>query len=126
MEIQPADTIVLWLIRWAAMLVSRYVVGKDGRTPYERKRGRKCRTPTCKFGEQVFYRELAMDKKGIDAPWHEGTWLGHARESNEHGIGTAAGVLRAHSIKRQDNTKQWDADAIRACLLYTSPSPRDS
>ena len=56
-KIQPSVSIVLWLIRWAAMLVSRYVVGKDGRPPYERKRGRKCRTPACKFGEQVLYRE---------------------------------------------------------------------
>ena len=63
-----------------------------------------------------------MDKKGLDTPWHEGTWLGHARESNEHVIGTAAGVLRAHSIKRQDHTKQWDADAIRA-LTGTPQQP---
>ena len=60
MELQPSDKIIPWLIRWSAMLISRYAVGKDGRTPYERKRGRKCRTPACKFGEQIHYRELAL------------------------------------------------------------------
>ena len=34
-----------WLIRWAAMLLSRYKVGPDGKTGYERRRGRKCRIP---------------------------------------------------------------------------------
>ena len=72
MELQPADNIIPWLIRWAAMLISRYTVARDGRTPYERKRGRKCRTPACRFGEQVHYRELAMDKKGLGTPWHVG------------------------------------------------------
>jgi len=91
-------------------------VGKGGRTPYERKRGRKCRTPACKFGEQVHYRELATDKKGLDTPWHLGIWLGHARESNEHVIGTSLGVIRAHSIKRQEPSKQWNADAIRTVV----------
>ena len=63
-----------------------------------------------------------MDKKGLDTPWHEGPWLGHARESNEHVIGTNAGVIRAHSIKRQDASRQWNADAVRA-LTGTPQQP---
>ena len=35
------DNIVLWMVRWAAMLCSRYLVGKDGRTAFERRRGRR-------------------------------------------------------------------------------------
>ena len=33
------DEIVPWMIRWAAMVPSRYLVRRDGRTPYERRRG---------------------------------------------------------------------------------------
>ena len=39
------DVATYWMIRWAAMVASRYLVGKDGRTAYERRRGRPCRTP---------------------------------------------------------------------------------
>ena len=33
LKLACTDVIVLWMIRWAAMLCSRYAVGKDGRTP---------------------------------------------------------------------------------------------
>ena len=52
-KLQPGDAITAWMIRWAAMLYSRYAVGKDGRTPYERRRGRRCRVPAVSFGERV-------------------------------------------------------------------------
>ena len=62
-KIEPGDIIVEWLVRWAAMLSSRYMVGADGRTPYERRRGRPCRTPTACFGETVFYKQLHAEIK---------------------------------------------------------------
>ena len=33
--------IMQWMVRWAAMLLSRYKVGSDGKTGFERRRGRK-------------------------------------------------------------------------------------
>ena len=33
--IKPGEVITEWLVRWAAMLASRYLVGKDGRTGFE-------------------------------------------------------------------------------------------
>ena len=87
-----------WLIRWAAMLISRYSVGRDGLTPIERRRGRPCRLPTCIFGECVWYRLIRVGESGVDkfdSEWRKGVWLGHTRNSNEHVIGTPEGVLRA-------------------------------
>ena len=39
-EIEADKPIKPWLIRWAAMSVSRFMVGKDGKTPYQRLKGR--------------------------------------------------------------------------------------
>ena len=41
-KLQSTDPILLWLIRWVAMAYSRFKVGADGKTPYERQKGRKC------------------------------------------------------------------------------------
>ena len=35
-EILEYEPIMPWLVRWAAMSVSRFLVGKDGKTAYER------------------------------------------------------------------------------------------
>jgi len=37
-DIGSQDVIAQWLVRWSAMLPSRYLVGKDGRTAFERRR----------------------------------------------------------------------------------------
>ena len=73
-KIEPGDIIVEWLVRWAAMLSSRYMVGADGRTPYERRRGRPCRTPTACFGETVFYKQLHAEvkQKKFESDWFKG------------------------------------------------------
>ena len=57
-KLEGKDNIVQWLVRWGAMVPSRFLVGKDGKTAFERSRGRPCNTPTDKFGEKVWYKEL--------------------------------------------------------------------
>ena len=56
MKLECNEAIVMWMVRWAALLVSRFLVGKDGRTDYERRTGRKCRIPVVPFGEKLWYK----------------------------------------------------------------------
>ena len=101
-ELKSDDIIVQWMIRWAAMLVSRCSTGKDGLTPYERRRGRRCRIPMVPFGEKVYYKETRGTKDRVnkfDSEWKEGVWLGPARGSNEIIVGTGQGVVRAFSVE---------------------------
>ena len=62
-------------VRWAAMMVSRFLVGKDG-------------------------KERANK---LESEWREGLWLEHSRRSNEAIIGTREGVVRAYVVKRMDD-----------------------
>ena len=53
------DAVILqWAIRWAANLIYFYQIGDDGKTAFERIKGRKCRSPLAQFGESVWYMEL--------------------------------------------------------------------
>ena len=61
-KIKLDSTVMQWLIRWAAMLLSRYKVGPDGKTAYERRRWRKCSIPLAAFGEKVWYTKLEKEK----------------------------------------------------------------
>ena len=53
MKVDGTMAITPWMIRWAAMNISRFQVGTDGMTSYERRRGRKCRVPIVCFGEKI-------------------------------------------------------------------------
>ena len=109
------DAIVYWMIRWAAMLPSRYLVGQDGMTAYERRRGRRCRLPLAEFGETVWYKKTSKHKVGnkMEAKWESGVWLGHTRDSNEVIIGTAESSIRAYAVKRMAADERWNADNIK-------------
>ena len=115
-ELGASDVIVLWMVRWAAMMVSRFLVGKDGLTAYERRRGRKCRIPVVAFGEKVWYKEIRPGKERankLESEWREGLGLGHSRRSNEAIIGTREGVVRAYAVKRMDEESRWDAKYLQ-------------
>ena len=43
-KLQLSDVILLWAIRWAAMVYSRYKVGEDGKSAYERQNGANVQT----------------------------------------------------------------------------------
>ena len=115
-KLETAENLTLWMIRWAAMLCSRYLVGKDGLTAYQRRRGRNCLVPTAMFAEKVWYKELRQTKERqdkFDSEWREGIWLGHSRNSNEHLVGTTDGVIRAYSVKRQSPDQRWCPELVR-------------
>ena len=107
--------ILQWLVRWSAMLISRFKIGSDGKTSYERQRGRRCQIEVVPFGEMVHYRRLSdkEPKNKLESRWEQGVWLGHARGSNEALIGTKDGVVRAWAIKRMPDGEKWNAQAIK-------------
>ena len=103
MELQGNEDIIGWMVRWGAMVCSRFLVGKDGRTGIERRRGRKCDIPVIPFGEAVEYLEIREHKEHNDkgvTELREGIWLGHARQRNETIVGTPEGVVRASDVRR--------------------------
>ena len=44
--------IIPWIVRWAAIRYSRHAVGRDGRTAYERLRGRSCKAIVVPMGKK--------------------------------------------------------------------------
>ena len=115
-KLDCAEVLTVWMVRWAAMLCSRHLVGKDGLTAYERRKGKRCQIPLVPFGEKVWYKELRASKERkekFESEWREGVWLGHSRESNEAVIGTKDGAVRAYAIKRQDEDRRWDGELLK-------------
>ena len=100
------------------MVVSRYLVGRDGRTAFERRRGRPCRTPIACFGELVHYKELHADAKKdkFETDWRAGIWLGLAQETNETYVGTSMGIVKAYAIKRYPEDQRWNLEMMQGVV----------
>ena len=80
-KIGARHSIVPWLVEYAAVLLNRFEVGRDGRTAFERSKGRKARTLGLEFGEAVLWKRKASRWSSCEPQLFLGRWylLGDTR-----------------------------------------------
>ena len=118
-KLPPHSPIMHWLIPWAAFVLSRFEVGVDGRTPYERARGKSFRMATPTFGETVFFKPIPTKtgkrQNKMDARWEEGIFLGVREEQFEYWVatpGTEPEIHRSGDIKRKPPSQRYNTEAL--------------
>ena len=104
--ISPA---IPFAIRYAGVVLSRFTVRPDGRTPFQYLLGTPDVSPLCMFGESVF--ALIPDHEVRAAKlanrWISGCWWGRDGSSDEHLVGTKHGLLECRSVRRNPPKEQW-------------------
>ena len=86
------------------MVYSRYKAGEDGKTAYERQKGRRRKLEVVPCGDFDMYKQLgetSQERKPLESTWFEGIWLGRARGSSEALAGAKDGVVRAWTVRRK-------------------------
>ena len=76
-EILEDHPIWPWAVMYAAMLINICLVGEDGRTPYERRKGNRVKKELSEFGECIRYlkpESVGGDK--ADSRWEGGIFAG--------------------------------------------------
>ena len=115
MELECEDVIPLWMVRWAAMSCSRYLVGKDGRTAYERRKGRRFKKTLPEMGECVKYlKPESVGENKADSRWEDGVFAGIRIESGELFIMTPEGTIKVRSFARKPEDERWNIEALSA------------
>ena len=90
-------------------------------TPYEKNRRQKNRKEILPLGEQVLARRPGANVNQLLQPWVTGLWLGRDTLSDEHLIGTAAGVMRSRAVHRLQEPARWVPAALNAMLFTPWP-----
>ena len=114
-KLSSKHPVTAWLVEHAADLLSRFHIGDDGRTGYERLKGKRCKEEMAEFGEKVHYRYNPKAKTKDDkmeARWGEGFYLGRWWRTGEAIIGTHEGVRRAGTIRRVGGHRRWDRGGL--------------
>ncbi len=117
------DAIMEWMIPHAGFIITRFQVGHDGKTPWERLVGKPWSRPIIEFGEQVLgkmararqSRRPGGPKRKMMARWVEGTWVGQVPRTGEHILITKGDrAVRVRTAKRVPEDERWRADVIRS------------
>lgn len=113
-ELVMEDDFMAWVIRHAGWTHNRFAIGEDGKTPFERKRGKKFRADVIPIGEMCLWRVPEATKgPKLAARWKKGVWLGRMDKTNEILVGTPEGVFTSRCIRRLPKEEQWDGEAIK-------------
>lgn len=114
-QIEIDDPVVSWMVENIADINNKQSVGVDGRTPYERIKGKRHHGDFCEFGSQIFYIIPMKPQGSLMGPrCASGTWLGKRWNSDEHIIGMDDGaVVRTRAVRGKNSTEMWNAAAVR-------------
>ena len=105
--------VVTFMAEYGAYLVNRLEVGRDGKTAYERSKGKLGRVLGVEFGEKLMYKVKPKDKmEKINPRWEYGVFVGVRRESGEVWVATKEGMEKARSVRRIPVADRWGPDCV--------------
>jgi hypothetical protein len=108
--------VVPWLIRHAAVLITRCRVRPSGRTSFELMKGRRSNGRLAEFGEIMHFKipHTKLNPGKFEDAWADGVWLGVDLRSGENFIGTNVGVFRVATVRRKPEDQRWSVARIAA------------
>ena len=118
-----------WMIEFASVLVNRYLVGHDGKTGYERLKGKQSKVLGFEFGEKVHFRRLPVPGRlaKLESLWKNGIFVGYKSNTGEYMVVNDEGAFKSRNVKRMPKEMRWDKAAIEAIRFtpWTVTDPSD-
>ena len=112
-EVDARERLIAFIPEYAAYLINRLRKGEDGKTAYERVKGKRPSVLGIEFGENVWY----LKKKGkhlskIRTRWGQGIFVGVRSKSNQVMISTRQGIVLSRSVRRLPIESRWGPDTL--------------
>ena len=116
LKIDPNHSILPWIARHAAFLLTRFRIGDDGKSAYQRAVGREWRRPTVVFGEQILFKPVGALGKKRSSPLEPrvamGRYVGTASRNADLLVMTPTGVVKGHSLHRRAEEDRWSKEGF--------------
>ena len=125
-DIAATSPILPWLVEYASVLINRYLVGHDGKTAYERSKGKTSKVLGYEFGEVVHFRRTPLPGRldKLDSLWCLGVYVGYRAVTGEFMVVSDEGAYKTRSLKRVPVEERWQREAIEK-IKYTPWKPRE-
>ena len=109
-NLEPEEKLLIFMTEYAAYLINRMEVGKDGKTAYERCRGKRATVLAVEFGEKLLWRVRQKSKlEKLNARWDYGVFVGVRAVSGEIWVATKDGLQAVRSVRRLPAEERWGA-----------------
>ena len=109
-KIKAEDKLVIFMAEYAAYLMNRLEVGKDGKTAYERCRGKRATVMAIEFGEKLLWKVRQKSKmEKLNPRWEYGVFVGVRAASGEIWVATKEGLQAVRSVRRIPVEERWSS-----------------
>jgi hypothetical protein len=105
-KVEVSHPIFAWLVEHAVDLINKFLVSRDGKTAFERLKGKRYRGEMLAFGSPVMLRVSGKVQGGVMAErWFEGVWLGKRFHTEEHLVARVSDgvVVRTRTVQAMPN-----------------------
>ena len=116
----PADhPMIAWVVQHAALLLTTRVRGHDGKTAWERVRGKPFGTRLMGIGEHCRWKLRSKEpiEHGRGHRFNTGTFVGMDRLTGQYMLYTADGIRFARTVLRMPTPEKFKANIFRRCAL---------
>ena len=98
-----------WLVEYVALLINRMEVSADGKTSYERNKGKRAKMLGYEFGEMVLWRRKPTSGRlaKLECVWEDGVYLGIKATTGEYIVGDKTGIWRPRTLHRKPFEERW-------------------
>ena len=109
-QLDCSTPLATWMVRHSANCLSRYRIQTDGKTPDQRRTGKRSRCQAVEFGETALLREgrVAGDAERM----MDGIFVGHHERTGASLFLSERGLLRGTRVQRKTADQQWDNEFI--------------
>ena len=120
-KIGPQSLVLSWLVEYSAVLINRYEVGHDGKTPYERARGKVSKMLGVEFGERLMFRRQPIGQRlaKLESLWEVGIYTGYKAQTGEHMVNNKDGAFVTRTIKRMPEEIRWNETNLE--MIVSTP-----
>ena len=114
-KIDVQHPVITWMCEFVGYMMNRMEVAADGKTPYERVKGKKGEVLGLEFGERVMWKHhpgKTMEK--LNARWGNGLFLGVRSRSNELIVvdEESKELKYVRTVKRVPEEQRWNPDNL--------------
>lgn len=113
-KIKTDAPIVAFMGEYASYLLNKPEVRKDGKTAYERAKGKSGSVLDIEFGEELMWKKAAGVKmEKINPRWEYGIFVVVKRRSGELWVRTEDGLVVVRTVRRISFEQRWSEDCVR-------------
>ena len=114
-ELDHTSILIPCMVDYAGWLVTRYVIGREGETPYRILKGRGTEVQLCEFAECIHFEPAGIIRAGgkLQSMLMNGVYFGKTHTSGESLVGTADGIYKARDIYRKPADERFSVDMLK-------------